>query len=258
MIPQVNITDVVAKDVVTSLRSPCANNAEVKLGYSQSSPSTLGQVLVFPSVADPVIAPGSGVVTLIARKPNNWGHSAGELDVYQTLEVTIDHGAGVSTVMHGLLTTTVITGQAVTRGDQVGSLRTTEMFLKFVYLGNPCDLASLSQNFRGYDGGKVIGKSRMLRGGDDKSSFVDGSSVSYVSGEIRYIVDVNCALSPLLVSIDFNGYGTTSGSAAVGLSSLDYWNTYANPYVPPRDYSACAVVVPGPVLFAGSGGDTFE
>lgn len=234
MTPQVHIPNATSRGIIASLRPPCAQNLTLKQGYSLTRPKNAGQVLVLPSVSEPVTSPASGVIISVTRKPNTtWGHSAGDLDVHQTLEVKIDHGGYVYTTIHGLASVVFPVGQYVTRGDAIGTAKTTEIFFQLFYRNSPLDPATYSSFFRGYDGGKVPGKARKLRAGPDFITRAISDTVSYVMGGIRYFVDKYCTKPPVLVSIDFNGDGSKIGLGVVGFGASDHWNVYA-----PADFSS--------------------
>lgn len=226
MTPLVNIPNSTSRGIIASLRPPCAQNSTLKRGYS-SSPQHLGQVLVLPSTSEPVIACANGTVTSITTKSNTaWGHSPGDLDVHKTLEVKFDNGGYISTVIHGLATASVVVGQYVTRGDTIGTAKTTEIFFQLFYRNSPLDPASYTAFFRGFDGGKVTGKARMLRAGPDFVTRAVSDTVSYILGGIRYFVDKYCSKPPILVSVDFNGDGSKTGLGVVGFGGTDFWNVY--------------------------------
>jgi hypothetical protein len=227
MTPQVHIPNATSRGVIASLRAPCAQNVTLKRGYSQASPRQLGQVLVLPSTLEPVIATASGTVVSITSKINTaWDHAAGILDTHKTLEVKIDHGGYVSSVIHGLADVAIVTGQYVTRGDTIGTAKTTEIFLQLFYRNSPLDPATYSVFFRGYDGGKVPGKARKLRAGPDFIVRAVSDTVSYLLGGIRYFVDKYCTKPNLLINVDFNGEGAKSGFAVTGFTASDFWNSY--------------------------------
>lgn len=226
MIPQVNITDTLSRGVIASLRPPCARSVTVKRGYSLY-PRHLGQVLVLPSTDEPITAPANGTVIAVASKTNtSWAHSAGVLDIHKTFELKIDHGGSVYTAVQGFQSVVPVAGQAVTRGDILGYARTDEFFFQLFYLNSPLDPATYTEFFRGFDGGKVTGKSRKLRGGPDFIARAVSDIVSYVLGGIRYFVNKFCTKPDLLINIDFNGLGSKSGPAAAGFDVSDFWNTY--------------------------------
>lgn len=226
MTPQLNIPNQTSRGVISSLRPPCALNLALRYGYSDS-PKRPGQVLVLPSLTEPVTAPGSGIVVSITRKfQTGWTHSAGELDSHQTLEVKIDHGGYVTTAIHGLSTVSVLIGQYVTRGDQIGLAKTTEIFFQLFYRTQTIDPATMSPFFRGYDGGKVPDKTRKLRSGPDFVSRALSRTMSVLIGGIRYFVDKYASKPELLINIDFNGDGSKTGPAQEGITPTDFWNVY--------------------------------
>lgn len=226
MTPQLNIPNQTSRGVISSLRPPCALNLALRYGYSDS-PKRPGQVLVLPSLTEPVTAPGSGIVVSITRKfQTGWTHSAGELDSYQTLEVKIDHGGYVTTAIHGLSTVNVLIGQYVTRGDRLGLAKTTEIFFQLFYRTQTVDPATMSPFFRGYDGGKVPDKTRKLRSGPDFVSRALSRTMSVLIGGIRYFVDKYASKPELLINIDFNGDGSKTGPAQEGITPTDFWNVY--------------------------------
>ena len=228
MTPQVLIPDAATRGIIDTLRSPCAQNSTLKRGYSVHNPRHLGQVHVLPDVTEPVTAPGNGTITRIERHVNTaWDHEAGALDNYQTFVIEIDHGLGVYTAIQGFSTLNVAVGYMVTRGSIVGYALTTEIFFQLLYHGDPIDPATYGSAFKGYDGGKVSGKTRMLRPGPDFIDRPASSVVSYKAGGIRYFVDEFCTKPGLLVNIDFNGSGDRAGYAVTGSTAGDYWNTYA-------------------------------
>ena len=240
MTPQVHIPNATSRGVIASLRSPCAQNVTLKSGYSSNGPRNLGQVLVLPSVSEPVTAPANGIVVSINRKPNTgWTHSAGDLDSHQTLEIKFDHGGSVFSSIHGLASVTVPVGQYVTRGDTIGAAKTTEVFFQLFYRQSPLDPATYSTFFRGYDGGKVPGKARKLRAGPDFIVRAVSDTVSYLLGGIRYFVDKYCTKPPLLVNVDFNGGGSKSGLGVVGFESDDHWNVYTPTEFSSTDSYSC-------------------
>lgn len=247
MTPQVNIPNATSRGVIASLRPPCAQSATLKRGYS-ASPQHLGQVLVLPSTSEPVIAPANGTVTSITTKVNTaWGHAAGDLDVHKTLEIKFDNGGYISTVIHGLATAAVVTGQYVTRGDTIGTAKTTEIFFQLFYRNSPLDPASYTAFFRGFDGGKVPGKARKLRAGPDFIARVVSDTVSYVMGGIRYFVDKYCSKPPILVSVDFNGDGSKTGLGAVGFGASDFWNVFTPLDFTSEDSYACFYMLNPPL-----------
>lgn len=247
MTPQVNIPNATSRGVIASLRPPCAQSATLKRGYS-ASPQHLGQVLVLPSTSEPVIAPANGTVTSITTKVNTaWGHAAGDLDVHKTLEIKFDNGGYISTVIHGLATVAVVTGQYVTRGDTIGTAKTTEIFFQLFYRNSPLDPASYTAFFRGFDGGKVPGKARKLRAGPDFITRAVSDTVSYILGGIRYFVDKYCSKPPILVSVDFNGDGSKTGLGAVGIGATDFWNVFTPLAFTSEDSYACFYMLNPPL-----------
>lgn len=252
MTPQVHITDRISRGVISSLRPPCAQSVTVKRGYSLY-PRHLGMVLVLPSTNEPITAPASGVIVSITSKTNvNWEHSAGVLDIHKTFEVKIDHGGNVYTAIQGFQTVSPVVGQLVTRGDILGYGRTEEFFFQLFYLNSPLDPATYTEFLRGFDGGKVTGKARKLRGGPDFITRAVSNTVSYIMGGIRYFVDKFCTKPDLLVNIDFNGLGAKSGPAVAGIDSSDYWNVYTPVTFDTSDSYICyAVLNPPTELISG-------
>lgn len=227
MTPQVHIPNATSRGVIASLRPPCAQNVTLRSGYSAHNPRQLGQVLVLPSLTEPITAPASGTVLSITRKgQGDWNHSAGDLDTHKTLEVRIDHGGYVSTVIHGLSTLNILVGQYVTRGDVLGYGKTTEFFCQLFYRNSPLDAATYSVFFRGLDGGKVTDKTRKLRSGPDFVSRALDRTMSILIGGIRYFVDKYASKPELLINIDFNGDGSKIGPAKNGITATDFWNVY--------------------------------
>jgi hypothetical protein len=215
------------RGILRRLRPPCARPTTLAFGFTYAQRISPGYTLVFPP-GETVLAPGDGRIAAVGPLPPFWAFSAGsDYATATTLQVVLEHGSGVKTVLHGLSTVSVQVGQRVARGDLIGTPQTQEVFFALLYNDQPFDPSSINRHFQPQDGRFVVGQGGNLRFAPDFSlrDFADGLYETIVGGW-HYFYDLACAQNSMLISIAFNGNGSKIGPAVVGISSSDYWNNY--------------------------------
>lgn len=214
--------------------------------YSFDQRSNPGFTLAHAVGETTVIASGDGKVVAVGPLPPFWAFSTGSPHTNNSsYQVVIDHGSGVSTVVHGLINVQVRVGDLVARGDALGSAFTEEIFFAVLHNGNAYDPASLNRHFRTQNGNEIVGQGGLLRFAPDRiARDLSNSVLSTLVTGTRYFYNALCSKSRLLVNIDFSGNGQKIGLAADGISSSDYWNVYA-----PQVFQE--TVFTGPIYYCG-------
>lgn len=225
MSPNLSPTTLPERWTLHKLRPPSRKPLYVLANFA-SSTGSFGCVYRL-SDGEPVISPGDGTVVSIRSIFATWAYTPGNPVANQPrLEITIDHGNNILTVVHGLDQSAVNSSQPVKRGDLLGSLAGGELFFQVKWLGTPYDPCTISRHFRVQDPRYSAGRTGYLRQGPDLLPVTVASDLAMVvAGGLHYFVNIFNQQPPFLINIDFNGSGTYSGPAAVG-SDGDYWNVY--------------------------------
>lgn len=222
----------------------------LRFPYSFDQRSNPGFTLA-RSVSEPsVIASGDGKVVAVGSMQPFWAFSAGSTHATNSsYQVVVEHGYGVTTVVHGLHSVAVRIGQHVSRGDVLGQALTDEIFFAVLHNGNAYDPASLNRHFKTQNGNEIGGQGGMLRFAPDRIARDLSNSVlsTLVAGK-RYFYNALCLKSRLMVNIDFNGNGQKVGLAADGITTSDFWNVYV-----PEVFQES--IFTGPLYYCG--GSTF-
>jgi hypothetical protein len=206
--------------VLRRLRSPCTSAVPILYGFSQGV--NMGHTLIV-SVGQSVVAPGAGLVTRVRQVPARWRTPSGSYHEHAaSYMIIIDHGHGIRTVLHGLNTVSVRGSQLVTRGALLGTTVSTELWFGVQIQGKYQDPGQINRHFGPKDGHLVFGQGGYLPAAPNilAQNVASAGTVQYANGA-RYFPSL-----PVLVNVDFNGQGSKTGRAAVGLSSTDYWNSY--------------------------------
>jgi hypothetical protein len=215
------------RGILRRLRPPCSRPLQLIFGFTYAQRINPGYTLVFPAGED-VLAPGDGRIVAVGPLLPFWAFSTGsEYATATTVQVVIEHGSGLKTVVHGLSTASVRVGQQVTRGDVIGTPQTQEVFFAVLYNGQPYDPSSINRHFQPEDGKFVVGQGGYLRFAPDFSlrDFAEGLYQTLVGGW-HYFYNQVCARASLLINIAFNGNGSKVGPAVAGVIPADYWNNY--------------------------------
>lgn len=215
------------RGILRRLRPPCGRSLALHFPYTFDQRVNPGITVGFPA-GENVIACGSG--TVIAAQPVKpfWASTAGSVhERKNSYQVVIDHGGDVRTVLHGMSSVAVNAGQAVSRGDTIGTPQSDEIFIAVLYHGNTHDPQTINRHFKVQNGNIVVGQGGLIRYSPDFTirDLSDGIVSTLINGW-RYFVPETCAKPNVLVNIDFNGAGNKSGLAATGILPSDYWNVY--------------------------------
>jgi hypothetical protein len=227
------------RGILRRLRPPCPRSIGLHFPYSFAQRVNPGITVAFPA-NESVVACGSGVV--VAAQPTKpfWAFSPGSAHASKnSYQVVIDHGSDVRTVLHGMSSITVAVGDAVNRGDVIGTPLAEEVFMAILYQGNAYDPQSINRHFKVQNGNIVLGQGGLLRYAPDFSvrDLSDGIVSTLVDGW-RYFVNDDCEMPDVLVNIAFNGNGSKSGAAVTGIETTDFWNVYT-----PVSFEAVSVTV---------------
>jgi len=118
-------------------------------------------------------------------------------------------------------------GSVINRGDLLGTLADSECWFGCQLNGNFINSTIISRHFVAAQEKDVPGQSHKLRFAPDTIlRNLANCVVRLVYNGIQYFQNV-LFNQTLLVSVDFNGGGTKTGSAVVGVAANDYWNVYA-------------------------------
>jgi len=210
---------------LAKLRPPFARSALILFPFTGEGRLNSG-ITVEMVVGEPAVAPGTGTVTKIYTEIPRWQTNDATLQTTAVKVVLIDHGNGVSTLVSGLQTVAVIQGQTVYRGDTLGTLLTTQLFMAAELGKKTINPLTLNKHWLPQNGNVVTGQGGMIRFAPDRivRDLSRGILVT-VTGGISYFKQL-LTPTPLLINIDFNGNGGKAGLAATGLSDEDYWNVY--------------------------------
>lgn len=224
------------RKVMQSLRPPCARSTILTYGFSLQSNFNPGYTLRFPG-GEQAVAPGYGIVTSVSGVVPFWSHSASSaLGSGRPWQVIIDHGEGVSSVVHGLASVHCGVGQVIGRGDALGPTFADEVFFSVLHQGKAYNPSSVNSHFITQNGSQVIGQGGALRFAPDKIiRNLAGEVQTYVTGSLQFFVNLFCRVDTLLLNVDFNGNGTKQGAAVAGVTETDYWNVLA-----PLDFTSTA------------------
>ena len=203
------------------LRPPSRKRLFLLKDFSAEGTINLGCSYRFEP-GEPAVAAGDGRVISIRSLLPDWEVTAGSLLAIQlTYEVTLDHGDGVWTVVHGLSSISVQTDQVVERGDILGYLLTDELFFQVKSLGTPSNPAKANRHFALQDGDHSIGRTGYIREAADRIPTVLASSARQVIvNGIHYFVNKLGQRSPILANIDFGG---STGTVTEGRGRLDFF-----------------------------------
>lgn len=227
MILQPNSSEM--RRVLQRLRPPSARSMSLQYAFSLTTNFNPGYTLELEA-GEPAVAPGAGTVKAIGQAVPSWSHNAGTaLSQGVPWQVVIDHGFGINTVVHGLASVAVRTGQPVNRGDTLGTLFSTQIFFAMLSGGKAYDPAGINSHFKTQNGNQVLGQGGRLRFAPDYivRDFANGIQ-TFIANGIAYFTRCD---DPFLLNVDFNGNGTKSGLAATGIGTGDYWNI-----IDPQDF----------------------
>lgn len=211
-----------AAQVVRRLRPPTARSARLVFGFSREGRTNPGHTLEL-TVGEPVTAAAVGTVAAIHFKRTTCQTGQVDLIQHNTYQVELDHGQGLTTVVGGLATVSVVLGQTVTRGQALGMPLTREVFFQAFFGGSALDPASLNRFFLTYDERFVPGKSLYFRPGPDGVARPNLLEVDFYDGSVFYQPPQS---TDYRVHVDFGGTGAKSGPGLLG-SADDQWNLYA-------------------------------
>lgn len=211
--------------VLAKLRPPFARSALLLFPCTGEGRVNAG-ITVDMVVGEPAVAPGTGTVTKIYPALPQWQTSDPVLQTTATQHVIIDHGQGVTTLVAGLRTVSLIQGQTIYRGDVMGDLLGTQLFFSVTLGKKTFNPLTLNKHWLPQNSNVVVGQGRMIRFAPDRivRDLSQGITVFWNNG-IKYFKQL-LTPTPLLINIDFNGDGTKTGLAATGISATDYWNVY--------------------------------
>ena len=224
------LTSLMARWTLQKLRPPSRKKLFLLESFTFESTLNLGHTYRLED-GEPVVAAGDGVVSSVRLLFPAWkftpGNAVGSTTTY---EIVIDHGNDISTVVHGLSSIAVKTGEGLARDALLGYPLTNEVFFQIRWLANAYDPATVSRHFQIQDGQHAIGRTGYVREAPDllAHNFFDGIRQVIFNG-IHYFVNIFGQKPAYLLNIDFNGNGTFTGAAVVG-SPGDSWNVY-NPVV---------------------------
>jgi hypothetical protein len=236
----------VVRGILRRLRPPCARSIGLRFPYTLAQRVNPGITVAFPA-NESAVACGSGKVVAVQPVQPFWAYSADSPHATKnSYQVVIDHGGEVRTVVHGMSSVVVRSGQQVSRGDVLGTPLTTEVFMAVLFNGNAYDPQTINRHFKAQNGNIVVGQGGLLRYAPDLKirDLSDGIVSTLVNG-YRYFVAATCAKPDFLVNVDFDGSGQKVGLAATGIATTDYWNVYTpvaftETEVVPADYFGCA------------------
>jgi murein DD-endopeptidase MepM/ murein hydrolase activator NlpD len=212
------------RNVLKALRIPCARTCTLVYGFSREAQTNIGYTLEMPD-GEPAVACGTGTVIAIRERFADWAYSSALSNVL-IKEVLIEHGDGVRTLISGLASVSVVDGDSVERGAEIGYGATSQVHFRILLFEQAIDPAVLGAPFAMYDGRYVPGQDRKIRFAPDKVQRdpSEGYLVRLYNG-IRYFKAL--ISSNFLVSVDCNGSGTKVGPGQVTVNSSDYWNVYS-------------------------------
>lgn len=215
------------KGILRRLRPPCSRAIGLHFPYTFDQRVNPGITVAFPA-NESVIACGNGTVVATQSVKPFWAFSAGSAHGSKnSYQVVIDHGSDVRTVLHGMSSVVVRVGQAVSRGDVLGTPETDEVFMAVLFQGNAYDPQSINRHFKVQNGNVIVGQGGLLRYAPDfKVRDLSDNIFSTLVDGWRYFVNDDCSMPNVLVNIDFNGAGTKTGVAANGIAATDFWNVY--------------------------------
>lgn len=214
-----------AQSVMAALRPPSSRPLRLLYGFSTEVYTNYGYTFEIEA-GEAAIAPGKGVVVSTVKRFARYKHTTGRLTGTPSFEVTINHGSGIQTVVAGLQTLAIRGGDTVARGDILGQPSTNEIFFGVRFLTETFSPHELGRHWQ-MQGEYVPGQAGKLRFAPDKliRNFA-GTVASVVYGGLRYFLDQTNGFKPLLINVDFNGNGSKTGLAALGMTDADYWNVY--------------------------------
>ena len=219
---------------LTQLRPPFARSALLLFPFTPEGRANSG-ITVETLLGEPAVCPGSGVVKQISTSLPQWQTNNAELRAAVVSHIEIDHGSGVTTVVGGLSSVSVKSGQNVYRGDKLGDLFTNQLFIA-AYVGRKAvNPLAINSHWIPQNSGVVTGQGGKLRYAPDRLlRDLSHGWVVLLRGGIRYFTHW---LHPpyLLVNVAFNGDGSKAGLGATGQTSADHWNVYT-----PSDFLAIA------------------
>lgn len=221
-------------EALSKLRPPFARSASILFPYTPEGYMNNGITVETP-VGEPAVAPGGGVVRRIYKGLPQWQTSSTELQIASVYHVLIEHGGTVSTLIGGLNTVNVTTGQNVYRGDKLGDLFTNQLYFSALVGQKSINPLLISRHWVPQNGSLVIGQESKIRFAPDRlARDLSNGVVAILNSGIRYF---NNLLTPahLLINIAFNGDGSKVGLGATGVADTDYWNVYT-----PVDFLATA------------------
>lgn len=220
--------------IIRKLRLPSARSAYLLFPYSTEGNVNDG-ITVQTMIGEPAVAPGTGAVTRIYTEMPKWQTSDAQLKRTTVKHVVIDHGGLVTTVVGGLSNVSVLQGQTVYRGDELGDLFTNQLFISASINSRSVSPTSLNNHWLPQNGGVVIGQGGKIRFAPDRllRNLANNVTATLTAG-IKYFDQLTGA-NPLLINIAFNGDGSKVGYGAVGYTTEDYWNIYT-----PVDFEAIA------------------
>jgi len=219
-------------NVLAKLRPPFARSALLLYPFTPEGRVNSG-ITVETMQGEPAVAPGSGVVKKVFSQMPQWQTNSAELRRTVVSHVQIDHGGTVSTVVGGLSTVNVRSGQNIYRGDLLGSLFTNQCFLSASVGVKPINPLTANKHWLPQNGSVVVGQGGKIRYAPDRlfRELSHGVSVVLHDG-IQYFTSL--IVPPrLLINIAFNGDGSKAGLGAVGSGPDDFWNVYT-----PEDFLA--------------------
>jgi hypothetical protein len=220
---------IAAKWTLHKLRPPSRRKLKLMAGYSVEGTVNRGNVYRLEQ-DEPAVAPGDGRISGIRLIFPDWKYAAGsQLSKQPSYEVTIDHGNDITTVMHGLESYVVKTGQGVKRGEAIGKLLTGELFFQVKAVGNLLDPVKVSRHFVMQDSAYATGRAGYVREASDLLPYTLSSAVrSFIVKGVRYFVNSVTPKPPLLFNVNFNGSdGTTGVSETPGYDWMTNWRVTA-------------------------------
>ena len=229
--------------ILRKLRPPCVDPVRVVYRFSRQEPANYGLTLSL-DVGTPLIAPGDGVVDLIASIGGKW---RSDLGTRRMTAVRIDHGLGLKTWLHGIGTINARYGP-ITRGELLGLAGISQIFFAVEQNGVLQDPTHINPAFGVQDGFLNYGKTSKIRQAPDIITTVFSDISSMLASGIRYFFPPTPGM--VQFNLDFNGQGTKTGSAVVGAEG-DQWQP-----ILPLDFAPIPVS-PGSSYGFCAGGMTF-
>lgn len=212
-----------SKHVLRTLRPPSARATLLLFPFSHEGRTNTGYTVQLAPPTEPVVACGGGTVSKVRLGRPEWQYTHPDLSRYNVYEVTVEHGAGISTTVSGLESVTVAAGQSVARGAKLGNALTPQIFFRILSGQRAINPLLVSRHFRVYDAHYVPGQAQTLRFAPDVlARSLSDAALSVLDG-LRYLVYPS---RRYLVNVDFNGDATKQGPAVAGYSDTDFWNVY--------------------------------